>query len=67
MRGAIPEGALQLQHSLAGAIAFEPLMGYRCTGDIPEQAFEFPALIGGTTVAREVNAPPSELAPARKF
>jgi hypothetical protein len=38
-----------LQHNLAGAIAFEPFIGYRWMGDIPAQAFELSALIGGTT------------------
>jgi hypothetical protein len=37
---------------MAGAIAFEPFINYRWMGDIPAQAFELPALIGGTTHRR---------------
>ena len=38
--GAVAEGALQLQHDLAGAITLEPFIGNGEAGDIAAQAFE---------------------------
>lgn len=58
-RGAILVGPLQLQHDLAGVIAFAAFVVYRRAGDIPAQVFELPVLIGGTagfpiSVGREI-------------
>ncbi len=49
MRGAILVGGLELQHDLAYAIAFKPLVSNRRAGDVAAQLLEFVALIGGTT------------------
>ena len=46
--GAILVGALQLQHDIAGVIAFESFVGNGGAGDIAAQAFEFLTLIGAT-------------------
>ena len=52
MGGAVVVRALELQHDLAGAIAFEPFVGNRGAGDIAAQAFEFLALTGATAHCR---------------
>ena len=49
MRGAIPIGALQLQHDLAGAVTLESFVGNGGARDVAAQAFEFLALMGATT------------------
>ena len=50
--GAVPVGAFELQHDLAGAIALEPLVGDGGAGDVAAQAFELLALMGATTDCR---------------
>src|SRR5689334_7462729 len=52
MRGAVAPGALELEHDLAGWIAFEPLVGNRRAGDVAAQAFELLALMGVTAYCR---------------
>src|SRR4051812_30021025 len=52
MRGAVPPGALELQHELACAIALETLVGNRRAGDVAAQAFELLALMGVTAYCR---------------
>ena len=49
MGGPVSVGTLELEHDLACLIAFEPFVGNRRAGDIPAQAFEFPALMCATT------------------
>ena len=46
MGGAVFVGTLQLQHDLAGAIAFEPFVGDGRPGDIAAEVLEFCTLIG---------------------
>ena len=48
--GVVPsrQGALELQHHLAGAIALEPFVGNGRAGDLAAQAFERLALMGAT-------------------
>ena len=48
MGGAVAPGALELEHDLAGWIAFEPFVGNRGAGDIAAQAFELLALMSAT-------------------
>ena len=44
MGGAVAPGAVELEHDLAGAIAFEPLVGNGRAGELAAQAFELLAL-----------------------
>ena len=52
MGGAVAEGALQLQHDLAGAITLEPFVGNGGARDIAAQALELRALTGATAHRR---------------
>jgi len=52
MAGPVAVGTLELQHDLARAITLKPLVGNRQAGDVEAQAFEFLALMGGTTHRR---------------
>ena len=52
MGGAVLIGALQLQHHLPVAVAFEPFVGNRRAGDVAAQVFERLALIGAATHRR---------------
>ena len=56
MGGAILVSALQLQHDLAGGVAFEPLVGDRWAGDVAAQVFELLALIGATAHAKPLRS-----------
>ena len=60
-RGTVLVGAFELQHGIAGPIAFEPIVGNGGAGNIAAQVFEFVALVGSaprqTTGARW--SPPS--------
>ncbi len=60
--GAVAVGAFELQHHLAGAIAFEPLVGNGGAGDGAAQAFELLALMGTTTYCRMLCSKPYALA-----
>ncbi len=48
MGGAVAVGALEPQHDLAGAVAFEAFVGNGRAGDAAAQAFEFLALTGAS-------------------
>ena len=52
MGGAVAEGALQLQHDLAGAITLEPFIGDGGARDVAAQAFELLALTGAAAHRR---------------
>ena len=45
MGGAVLIRALQLQHPLAGAVALDPLMSERRSGNVTAQTFQVLALI----------------------
>ena len=62
MRGAVPVGAFELEHDLAGAIAHEPFIGNRGAGDVAAQALEFLALMGATAYRRMRGSKPCALA-----
>jgi hypothetical protein len=56
VRGAVAPGALELQHDVSSAIALESFVGDRGTRDVPAQALEFLALMGGKTPPTGIKA-----------
>jgi hypothetical protein len=47
VRRAVLVGGFELQHDVAGAVAFEPFIGDGGAGDRAAQVFEFLPLMGG--------------------